>query len=98
VYNVMNFPNPFSRSTRFTFQRSSTDPIEVEIRIYTVAGRLIHVLGVSSSIDRFVEVEWDGRDRDGNDVANGVYFYKLITRPTGGGDSREVLGKLAVLR
>ena len=98
VYNVMNFPNPFSRTTRFTFQRSSSDPIEVEIRIYTVAGRLIHVLGVPSSIDRFVEVEWDGRDRDGNDVANGVYFYKLITRPTGGGDAREVLGKLAVLR
>ena len=98
VYNVMNFPNPFSRSTRFTFQRSSTDPVRVEIKVYTVAGRLIQVLELPSTIDRFVEFEWDGRDRDGNEIANGVYFYKVITRSINGGDSREVLGKLAVLR
>jgi hypothetical protein len=98
VFNVMNFPNPFSRSTRFTFQRSATDPIRVEVKIYTVAGRLIQILELPSSADRFVEIEWDGRDRDGNDLANGVYFYKVITRSMSGGDTREVLGKLAVLR
>jgi flagellar hook assembly protein FlgD len=94
----MNFPNPFSRSTRFTFQRSATDPIRVEVKIYTVAGRLIQILELPSSADRFVEIEWDGRDRDGNELANGVYFYKVITRSMSGGDTREVLGKLAVLR
>jgi hypothetical protein len=98
VFNVMNFPNPFSRSTRFTFQRSATDPIRVEVKIYTVAGRLIQILELPSSADRFVEIEWDGRDRDGNELANGVYFYKVITRSMSGGDTREVLGKLAVLR
>ncbi len=98
VYNVMNFPNPFNRSTRFTFQRSSSEPIRVEIKVYTVAGRLIQILELPSTFDRFVEVEWDGRDRDGNEIANGVYFYKVITRSLSGGDTREVIGKLAVLR
>jgi len=98
IYNVMNFPNPFSHSTRFTFQRSSTEPVEVEIKVYTVGGRLIQVLEIPTTGDRFVELEWDGRDRDGNEIANGVYFYKVITRSMNGGDSREVLGKLAVLR
>jgi hypothetical protein len=96
--NVMNFPNPFSRSTTFTFQRPSTEPVEVEVKIYTLSGRLIQVLQPGSSTDRFVQIPWDGRDRDGSEVANGVYFYKVITRSLTEGKSVEAIGKLAVLR
>jgi flagellar hook assembly protein FlgD len=94
----MNFPNPFSRSTTFTFQRPSTEPVEVEVKIYTLSGRLIQVLQPGSSTDRFVQIPWDGRDRDGSEVANGVYFYKVITRSLTEGKSVEAIGKLAVLR
>ncbi|MCI0708260.1 MAG: type IX secretion system sortase PorU [Ignavibacteriae bacterium] len=98
IYNVLNFPNPFSNTTTFTFQRNSFEPVDVEIKIYTLAGRLIESITVPSVADRFVQVPWNGRDRDGNELANGVYFYKVITRSFDRSRSIEVLGKLTVLR
>jgi hypothetical protein len=98
IYNVFNFPNPFARSTTFTFQRSSGDPIDIEIKIYTVAGRMIQDLQSPSVTDRFVEIPWDGRDRDGNEIANGVYLYRVIARSFDKSSTSEALGKLAVLR
>ena len=98
IYNVFNFPNPFARSTTFTFQRSTTDPIDVEIKIYTVAGRLIQTIEAPEVSDRFVQIPWDGRDREGSVLANGVYFYKITAKSFDGASSSEALGKLAVLR
>jgi hypothetical protein len=98
IFNVLNFPNPFSHTTTFTFQRASSEPIDVEIKIYTLAGRLIERLEVPSVIDRFVQIPWNGRDRDGNELANGVYFYKVITRSLDRQRTAEVLGKLSILR
>lgn len=98
LYNVFNVPNPFSRSTAFTFQRSSTEPVDVEVRIFTVAGRLIALLNVSAVTARFVSIPWNGRDRNGDEVANGVYLYKIVTRDPAGANRQEVVGKLARLR
>ncbi|MCX6142283.1 MAG: type IX secretion system sortase PorU [Ignavibacteriales bacterium] len=98
LYNVFNVPNPFARSTTFTFQRTSNDPVDVEIKVYTVAGRLIQTLEASSVVDRFVQMPWDGRDRDGSELANGVYLYRVIAKSLDRTSTSEVIGKLAVLR
>ena len=98
IFNALNVPNPFARSTTFTFQRSSTDPVDVEIKVYTVAGRLIQVLEAMAITDRVGRIPWDGRDRDGNEIANGVYLYRLIVRSMDRTATNEVLGRLAVLR
>jgi len=98
IYNVVNFPNPFSGNTVFTFQRNSTDAIDVEVKIYTIAGRLIQTINSYSLVERFAQVPWDGRDVDGSDLANGIYFYKVIAKTQDRLKSVEVLGKLAVLR
>jgi hypothetical protein len=97
LINVMNYPNPFARSTTFTFQRNSIDPIDVEIKIYTIAGRLIQSIKTQSIVDRFVRIPWDGKDRDGDDLANGVYFYKLIVQSRNANITKETIGKLAIL-
>ena len=98
LYNVFNVPNPFARTTTFTFQRTSSDPIDIEIKVYTVAGRLIQTLEASSIVDRFVQIPWDGRDRDGSELANGVYLYRVIAKSLDRTSTSEVIGKLAVLR
>jgi hypothetical protein len=97
MLNVMNYPNPFSHSTIFTFQRNTTDPINVEIKIYSIAGRLIGKFSMPSA-DRFVRIPWNGRDNDESELANGIYFYKLITRSSDGKRTSETIGKLAVMR
>ncbi|HEX2961189.1 MAG TPA: T9SS type A sorting domain-containing protein, partial [Ignavibacteriales bacterium] len=98
VRDVLNYPNPFSTNTTFTFQRNTGTPIDVKIRVYTVAGRMIKEIEGMSITDKFVRIDWDGRDNDGNLPANGVYLYKVIIKDPDGGGKQEVLGKLAVIR
>ncbi len=79
--NVYNYPNPFKSNTYFTFQLTGSQvPDELSIRIFTVAGRLIKTIPVPPSDLKigFNKVYWDGRDQDGDNIANGLYFYKII--------------------
>ncbi len=96
--NVYNYPNPFSRATNFTFEHNQTSPVDVEVKIYTVAGRLINSVEGRGFGERFVKLPWDGRDREGDELANGVYLYKVIARTVDGKYSGEALGKLSVTR
>ncbi len=86
-------PNPFADATVFTFRQNQTVPLDVEVKIYTLAGRLIQSLEQTSAGEPFVRIPWDGRDRDGDVLANGVYLYKLIVRTADGRFTSEALGK-----
>jgi Peptidase family C25 len=98
MLNVVNYPNPFANSTTFTFQRNVIDPINVEIKIFSIAGRLIGKISVQNITDRSVRIPWDGRDHDGDNLANGIYLYKLIAHSQNGQHSSETIGKLAIVR
>ena len=96
VADIYNYPNPFGASgTAFTFRQNQSAPLSVTVKIYTVAGRLIRTLQEYAPGDSFVRVPWDGRDGDGDVIANGVYLYKLIVRTTDGRFTSESLGKLS---
>ncbi len=95
---VMNYPNPFHSGTWFTFQHNINELIDVKIIVYSVAGRKITEIEKNWINDRFVRVEWDGRDKDGDLLSNGTYLYKIIVKSSSGSFSREVLGKLAIIR
>lgn len=98
LFRPANYPNPMRDGTVFTFQRTSTDPVSVSVRIYTIAGRLIQELTAEGVADVSVGIPWDGRDRDGAAIANGVYLYKIIVRSLDRTESREFIGKLVVLK
>lgn len=75
LHLTQNQPNPFSPETRMAF----TMPEEgrVELRVYSVDGRLVRTL-----IDERLPAgphtaTWDGRDESGRTVASGVYFCAL---------------------
>lgn len=96
--DVYNYPNPFSSNTTFTFQHNITSSINVKIKIYTVAGRLIKEIEEKDLINKFVRIDWDGRDNDGNNIGNGTYLYKLTVESSDGRFKNSVLGKLAVIK
>ncbi|HLB01416.1 MAG TPA: C25 family cysteine peptidase, partial [Bacteroidota bacterium] len=98
LMKVYNYPNPFRHTTWFTFEHNQTSPLDVEVRIYTVAGRVINSVSTHGVGDRFVKLPWDGRDRDGDEIANGVYLYKVIARTVDGRYTGEALGKLSINR
>ena len=98
VSDVYNYPNPFFGKTTFTFQQNLAKQLDVKIKVFTVAGRMIREIDKYGVNEKFVTVEWDGRDQDGNFIANGAYFYKVILKSTDGQFSKSVIGKLAVIR
>lgn len=81
LHQVYNYPNPFSNETYFTF-RLSQIPDEVKIRIYTIAGRMIkEIVKKSSELNYDLnKIFWNGRDEDGDVIANGTYLYKLLMK------------------
>ncbi len=97
LLQVYNYPNPFTDETEFTF-RLSQIPDEVRIKIFTVSGRLIKELAVKSSqlIYDLNKIHWDGKDEDGDIIANGTYFYKVIMKNNDKVES--VTQKLVILK
>ncbi len=96
--NVFAYPNPFdpeAAPTRLMFTMNR--PAEVTVRVYSVAGRLVRKAELSAAVglNRF---DWDGRDRVGDVVANGVYLVQLSGRGTQGGGTARHLERLVVLR
>jgi len=82
-----NYPNPFKDRTTFIYEL--TQWVEkFKINIYAPSGRLIKVLeeatifstGLDMNEGGYHEIMWDGLDEDGNFIANGVYFYKMIAK------------------
>ncbi|MBS1516491.1 MAG: type IX secretion system sortase PorU [Bacteroidetes bacterium] len=96
--NVYNYPNPFRDFTSFIFQHNSDSPLTAQIKIYTVSGRLIKELNKSNITDKFVDIEWDGKDTDGDIIANGTYLYKISINSNDGKLSKNSIGKLAKLK
>lgn len=95
---VYNYPNPMKSETEFTFQHSYDMPVNVEIKIYSVAGRLLHKIEKHNVLEKFVKIPWDGKDINGDYLGNGVYLYKIILTSVDQNKSSEAIGKLAIVR
>jgi len=83
---VVNYPNPFSTSTRFVYTLTGSELPEVfQIHIYTISGKLVKVVDLKALGDlhfgnNITDYAWDGTDEFGDPLANGVYVYRLVTR------------------
>jgi hypothetical protein len=98
IQQLYNFPNPVFTTTSFTFQHNQLMPIDVTINIYTVSGRLIRKIERFALADRFVKIDWNRSDSDGDEIGNGIYFYKVIAKTIDGKYSSEAVGKMAIVR
>ncbi|MBX7046322.1 MAG: type IX secretion system sortase PorU [Ignavibacteria bacterium] len=96
--NVYNYPNPMKSATSFVFNHNFDKPLNATIKIYTVSGRLIKELNKTGITDKFVMLDWDGRDSDGDAIANGTYIYKLTIKSEDGTISQSNVNKLAKLQ
>ncbi|NTU73507.1 hypothetical protein HGB07_05060, partial [Candidatus Roizmanbacteria bacterium] len=107
-----NFPNPFKDQTDIAYEIIGGEPASVlEIKIYTVAGRLIKTFNdqtgkvtgftdkISSGESRRVGLHvytWDGTDESGSTVAYGVYYCRI--RANFQGKEKDEILKIARIR
>jgi flagellar hook assembly protein FlgD len=102
LYQPLNYPNPMRDETTFFSFILSADVDRVVIAIYTVNGRKVHEMNGLAGRAGYnpapgdPAIEWDGRDEDGDEMANGVYLYRV--RAVSAGRTAEAIGKLVILR
>ncbi len=102
VFQPLNYPNPMrDETTEFSFFLTA-DVDRVDLAIYTVNGRKVrefrNLIGRAgyNPAPGDPAIAWDGRDEDGDDMANGVYLYRV--RAVSAGRTAEAIGKLVILR
>ena len=70
-----NYPNPFNPSTEIKFDLPVNSHVRLEI--FNVLGQKVTTVIDDDMEAGFRSVIWNGDDRNGNQVASGVYFYRL---------------------
>jgi hypothetical protein len=75
---LRNVPNPFFSHTQIQFA-ASVGVENAEVTIYNSRGQLVRSLDSIADSHTAGHATWDGTDQFGNDVANGIYFYKVET-------------------
>ncbi|CAA6820713.1 MAG: Unknown protein [uncultured Aureispira sp.] len=89
ISNMLNYPNPFSTSTQFVFTLTGRElPNYMKIQILTVTGKVVREitqdeLGTLRIGTNRTDYAWDGKDEYGDQLANGVYLYRVITKRDG---------------
>ncbi len=83
-------PNPATGRTVLSV--SVPQPGNVDLQIFDNAGRLVRDLVRTKFVTTQAEFVWDGRDDYGNEVARGVYFYRVKSA------NCEQLGKVVLTR
>lgn len=102
IFNVSNYPNPFtaSQSTAFQFSHNRLEEdLEVIVEIFDVWGRLLKRLSAEWEADSENEpMNWDGRDEEGAFISEGLYIYQVTLRSLQGGLQDRKAGKLFFYR
>ncbi len=85
ITEVLNYPNPFSTSTRFVFTLTGNEvPTYMKIQIMTVTGKIVreimqNELGNIHIGRNITDYAWDGKDEYGDQLANGLYLYRVVS-------------------
>jgi len=72
-----NYPNPFNPSTSIKYFVGGDSRAKVSLKIYNVAGQLVKTLVDEEKFPGEYGEMWNGKNEKNEDVASGVYFYKL---------------------
>jgi hypothetical protein len=88
-------PNPGPHGTRFHY-RAGPGVDRVEIRVYDASGLEVRRLDGTAYVGVDNLVPWDATTDDGNQVAAGLYVYRITASGSGGTESH--VGKLALVR
>jgi Peptidase family C25 len=89
VSNMINYPNPFSTSTRFIYTITGAKiPDNMKIQIMNISGKIVREITKPEFGDihigkNITDYAWDGTDQFGDKLGNGVYFYRFITSDAG---------------
>jgi hypothetical protein len=72
-----NYPNPFNPTTKISYNLAKD--ADVHLDLYDITGKQVATLVDEYQTRGSHVLTWNGKDRLGNNVPSGVYFYKIVT-------------------
>ena len=72
-----NYPNPFNPVTHIAFET----PVQtaVAVTIYNTLGQMVKSFDFNQLPPGKYDIIWDGRKDNGDEVASGIYFYRMTS-------------------
>ncbi|MEY3441964.1 MAG: putative signal peptide protein [Bacteroidota bacterium] len=86
ISEVLPYPNPFSSACHFVYTLTGDEkPSRFDVEIYTITGKLVKVVDLLAMGEvhfgyNVTQYAWDGHDEFGDQLANGVYLYRVRTK------------------
>jgi len=71
-----NYPNPFNARTVIDFAVPTAGPVTLDI--FNILGQKVATLYNGNHEAGYMSVVWNATDDAGNDVASGLYFYRVM--------------------
>tara|TARA_B100000614_G_scaffold254422_1_gene269766 strand:+ start:2770 stop:3153 length:384 start_codon:yes stop_codon:yes gene_type:complete len=85
-----NYPNPFNGLT--TIDYSIPSPSNILFKIYDMSGNEIRTLHNGYHNSGSATIIWDGKDKNSQLVASGIYFYSIVS------DRNSLVKKLTLVK
>lgn len=86
--HVLNYPNPFTTKTTFMLEHNKPNQeLHLRIDIFSVSGKIVKTIqqNINTIGYRISDIIWDGKDEYGDNIARGVYVYKVTLKDNFGG-------------
>ncbi|MBN1948303.1 MAG: hypothetical protein JW784_01035, partial [Candidatus Cloacimonetes bacterium] len=96
IEQMLPYPNPMSGDGYFTFVL--TEDADITIDIFTMTGRKIRTIHQDACEAGYNQIYWNGRDGDGDRLANNTYFYKIRAKQASDHRSVEKTGKVIIFK
>ena len=77
IQDTRNYPNPFNPETTISFALASAS--HVNLSIYNVLGQEVMVLLDETIPAGTHQVNWNGKNANGESLSSGIYFCRIIT-------------------
>jgi len=100
--SYINYPNPFAAGRQSTTMEYflETDA-KISLKLYNIVGELVLVVvdeETQAASQNLYRYQWNGRNGSGQVVLNGVYFAVLTVTPAAGGETQQLVRKIAVIK
>lgn len=95
-FSVAAWPNPFNGQVTFTIEQPG--PGNIKLSIFDLLGRRVSSYQSVGNSTGSISLQWNAQDNQGNEVATGVYLYRIEYRSDNYEHSLVKQGKLLYLK
>ncbi len=101
ISEMLVYPNPFDAQTQFSFRHNRAgDDLQITLEIYETTGKMVRQIErtLYVSAEKIENLRWDGTDKSGNKLHEGLYIYRLKIQAITTKETHFKSGKLLIMR